>query len=241
ADACLRAAVGASEAITLPAGVTTTIFGAIVLVVLARSMRTAGPAQATSAARSRVDGRRRAIIVIACGCLFVAAAAIIALLSGDRFCLLGDVALWLSARAAPVIDFALDSRAPRVAAALAAGAALALSGTLVQASARNPLAEPGLLGITGGAGLGAVILTTAVPGATVAPISTVWRVAALPAVGRVYALGWGVGLIADRLVLVGIVLCPGYAALSPLSRNRAGPGDAPARVAWLPGSPPGRV
>ncbi|UZD63884.1 iron chelate uptake ABC transporter family permease subunit [Brevibacterium sp. JSBI002] len=33
----------------------------------------------------------------------------------------------------------------RVAAALAAGAALGLSGTLVQASARNPLAEPGLL------------------------------------------------------------------------------------------------
>src|SRR5699024_12052066 len=94
---------------------------------------------------------------------------------------LGDVALWLGDRAAPVIDFALDSRAPRVAAALAAGAALALSGTLVQASARNPLAEPGLLGITGGAGLGAVIVTTLVPGATVVLISTVVIVAALMA------------------------------------------------------------
>ena len=241
ADALLRAVVGATEAIPLPAGVTTTIFGAIVLVVLARSMRTAGPAQATSAARSRVRGRRRAIIVIACGCLFVAAAAIIALLSGERFYLLGDVALWLSDRAAPVIDFALDSRAPRVAAALAAGAALALSGTLVQASARNPLAEPGLLGITGGAGLGAVIVTTIVPGATVVLISTVGIVAALLAFGLVYALAWRGGMNTDRLVLVGIGMWYGFTALTTLFLIRADPWDTPALFTWLSGSTYGRV
>ena len=241
ADALLRAVVGATEAITLPAGVTTTIFGAIVLVVLARSMRTAGPAQATSAARSRVHGRRRAIIVIACGSLFVAAAAIIALLSGDRFYLLGDVALWLGDRAAPVIDFALDSRAPRVAAALAAGAALALSGTLVQASARNPLAEPGLLGITGGAGLGAVIVTTIVPGATVVLISTVGIVAALLAFGLVYALAWRGGMNTDRLVLVGIGMWYGFTALTTLFLIRADPWDTPALFTWLSGSTYGRV
>ena len=241
ADALLRAVVGATEAITLPAGVTTTIFGAIVLVVLARSMRTAGPAQATSAARSRVRGRRRAVIVIACGCLFVAAAAIIALLSGERFYLLGDVALWLSDRAAPVIDFALDSRAPRVAAALAAGAALALSGTLVQASARNPLAEPGLLGITGGAGLGAVIVTTIVPGATVVLISTVGIVAALLAFGLVYALAWRGGMNTDRLVLVGIGMWYGFTALTTFFLIRADPWDTPALFTWLSGSTYGRV
>jgi ABC-type Fe3+-siderophore transport system permease subunit len=241
ADALLRAVVGATEAIPLPAGVTTTIFGAIVLVVLARSMRTAGPAQATSAARSRVRGRRRAIIVIACGCLFVAAAAIIALLSGERFYLLGDVALWLSDRAAPVIDFALDSRAPRVAAALAAGAALALSGTLVQASARNPLAEPGLLGITGGAGLGAVIVNTIVPGATVVLISTVGIVAALLAFGLVYALAWRGGMNTDRLVLVGIGMWYGFTALTTLFLIRADPWDTPALFTWLSGSTYGRV
>src|SRR5699024_9829083 len=241
ADALLRAVVGATEAITLPAGVTTTIFGAIVLVVLARSMRTAGPAQATSAARSRVHGRRRAIIVIACGCLFVAAAAIIALLSGDRFYLLGDVALWLGDRAAPVIDFALDSRAPRVAAALAAGAALALSGTLVQASARNPLAEPGLLGIAGAAGVGAVIVTTIVPGATVVLISTVGIVAALLAFGLVYALAWRGGMNTDRLVLVGIGMWYGFTALTTLFLIRADPWDTPALFTWLSGSTSARA
>ena len=52
---------------------------------------------------------------------------------------------------------------PRVIAALLAGAALALAGTLVQAVTRNPLAEPGVLGVSGGAALGAVLLVTTVP------------------------------------------------------------------------------
>ena len=43
----------------------------------------------------------------------------------------------------------LDQRYPRVLAALLAGAALAVAGTTVQAVCRNPLAEPGMLGITG--------------------------------------------------------------------------------------------
>ena len=60
ADALLRAIVGATEAITLPSGVTTTVLGAIVLVLLARSMRTASPAATTSAANSTVVGPRRA-------------------------------------------------------------------------------------------------------------------------------------------------------------------------------------
>ncbi|MEU6546360.1 iron chelate uptake ABC transporter family permease subunit [Streptomyces sp. NPDC046859] len=45
------------------------------------------------------------------------------------------------------------------------GASLALSGTLVQAVTRDPLAEPGVLGVSGGAALGAVLLVTAVPAA----------------------------------------------------------------------------
>ena len=58
------------------------------------------------------------------------------------------------------MQLALDERAPRVAAAVLAGGALALSGALVQATCRNPLAEPGLLGITEGAGVGAAIVVT---------------------------------------------------------------------------------
>ena len=61
----------------------------------------------------------------------------------------------------------LDQRYPRVLAALLAGAALAVAGTTVQAVCRNPLAEPGLLGITAGAGVGAVTLISVAPLASV--------------------------------------------------------------------------
>jgi len=47
-------------------------------------------------------------------------------------------------------------RIPRVALGMAVGAGLALSGTSLQGLLRNPLADPGLIGVTGGAALGAV-------------------------------------------------------------------------------------
>ncbi|AZV95622.1 iron chelate uptake ABC transporter family permease subunit [Kerstersia gyiorum] len=50
----------------------------------------------------------------------------------------------------------LDIRLPRVLFALLAGAALAVSGAVMQALFRNPLAEPGLVGISAGGSLGAV-------------------------------------------------------------------------------------
>ncbi|VEW10402.1 Iron-uptake system permease protein FeuC [Brevibacterium casei] len=241
ADAVLRAIVGATAAITLPSGVTTTILGAIILVLLARRMRTTGPAQPTSAARSTVHGGRRAELVITALTVGLLVATVLALLTGERFYLLGDVALWLRDQAAPVIGFAFDSRAPRVAAALLAGAALALSGTFVQASARNPLAEPGLLGITGGAGLGAVIVVTLVPGATVVLISTVGIIGALVAFAIVYGLSWRGGMNTDRLVLIGIGLWYGFTALTTLFLIRANPWDTPAIFTWLSGSTYGRV
>jgi iron complex transport system permease protein len=50
-----------------------------------------------------------------------------------------------------------DLRLPRAVLACVAGAALGLSGAVLQGFTRNPLAEPGLLGVTAGASLGAVI------------------------------------------------------------------------------------
>jgi iron complex transport system permease protein len=56
-------------------------------------------------------------------------------------------------------------RFPRVVLALAAGALLALSGAVMQGLFRNPLADPGLIGVTAGAALGAAIFIILVPGA----------------------------------------------------------------------------
>jgi iron complex transport system permease protein len=51
----------------------------------------------------------------------------------------------------------LDIRLPRLALGLGVGAALAVSGVLLQGLFRNPLADPGLVGVSAGAGLGAVL------------------------------------------------------------------------------------
>ncbi|SEF91254.1 vitamin B12 ABC transporter permease BtuC [Vibrio hangzhouensis] len=58
-----------------------------------------------------------------------------------------------------------DLRLPRLLAAAAIGAALALSGASLQVLLGNVLAEPGVLGISGGAGLGMVVVLFAVPAA----------------------------------------------------------------------------
>ena len=69
----------------------------------------------------------------------------------------------------------IDIRAPRVLLALLVGAALACSGVVVQTLFRNPLAEPGLLGISSGAALAAVSCIVLFPALLALPL-------ALPAV-----------------------------------------------------------
>ena len=126
------------------------------------------------------------------------------MLLGDTWLLTGDVVNWLAGRHRAGITFVLDQRYPRVFAALLAGAALAVAGTTVQAVCRNPLAEPGLLGITGGAGVGAVTLITLVPVRRDLDHDRRWPGRGAAAFALVYGLAWRGGLSSDRLVLIGI-------------------------------------
>lgn len=71
-------------------------------------------------------------------------AAMIKLATGESLTQLERVILW-------------DIRAPRLALGICVGAALAVSGAVMQGLFRNPLADPGLVGVSAGAGLGAII------------------------------------------------------------------------------------
>src|SRR5450631_2596236 len=87
-------------------------------------------------------------------------------------------------------------RLPRAVLALEVGAALGLSGAVLQGVTRNPLAEPGLLGVSAGAALGAVVAVyfgLAVHFTTAAPL--LGLVGALLASVLTFALGRGGGTI----------------------------------------------
>lgn len=65
----------------------------------------------------------------------------------------------LTGGAAPDVAAVVESRYPRTLLGVLAGAGLAVAGTLMQGVSRNPLAEPGLLGINAGASAGIVTAT----------------------------------------------------------------------------------
>ncbi|GAA2040267.1 iron chelate uptake ABC transporter family permease subunit [Agromyces tropicus] len=101
-------------------------------------------------------------------------------------------------------------RIPRTVIGLAAGAALGLAGTLIQGVTRNPIADPGLLGINAGASL-AVVLCISLLGVT-APLGFIWFAfaGATIAAAVVFAIG---GARPVRLALVGAAVT---ALLTPL-------------------------
>lgn len=242
ADLLVRAALGGEGGVEVPTGVVTTMFGAVVLIVLARRHRDSGPARRPPAARA-TPARSPLVLLTVIGCAGAAlvAALVAAILLGDTIVLTGDVLNWIQGRSGQAITFVLDARLPRVLAAVLAGAALAISGTTVQAVCRNPLAEPGLLGITAGAGVGAVTLLTFVPAAGVVLMTTVAGAGGLLVFALVYALSWRGGLSSDRLVLIGIALWSGCLALITFIVVTTDPWNVTKALTWLSGSTYGRT
>ncbi|MFB9835342.1 iron chelate uptake ABC transporter family permease subunit, partial [Actinoallomurus acaciae] len=138
------------------------------------------------------------------------------------------------------VTFVLDTRTPRVLAALLAGAALGLAGTLVQAVTRNPLAEPGVLGVSGGAALGAVLVT-------MTPLAGSWGIAGAAFTGAaitaviVFGLAARGGFHQNRLVLIGVAASTGTTALIGLIIVLTDPFNATKALIWLSGSTYGRT
>lgn len=97
------------------------------------------------------------------------------------------------------------SRLPRVIGALLAGAALALAGVAMQARLRNALAEPFVLGMSGGASLGAVAAVLAWPAFPPALAGAIGALGATALVSALAASPTG-GLSATRLLLSGVAV-----------------------------------
>ncbi|WCN07201.1 iron ABC transporter permease [Streptomyces sp. M92] len=241
ADAVLRAVQGADGAASIPTGVPTALLGAVVIVVLALRLRDTG--QVARAAHARVFARspRKYLLVVLAAVVLLAAAAVVGVLAGSLWLRTGDVVLWLQGSAPDLIGMALDDRVPRVTAAVVAGAALGLAGCVVQGAVRNPLAEPGILGITAGAGLGAAgVVTSGLSGGRTVLI-VVAIAAGLATFGAIALLSWRGGFLPDRFVLIGIGCGYGLSSVTTFLLLRADPYNTPRIFTWLSGTTYGRT
>ena len=235
-DVGLRLVFGPLEGVEVPTGVVTTVFGGIFLAVAAHRLSPggAGPREVVRIGMSW--GRRHPAVMIVGAATLVGAAGLAALLLGDSLLLLGDVGNWISSQASRRVGFILDARSPRVAAALLAGAALAIAGVLVQSVTRNALADPGILGVSSGAGLGAVVALTTVPDASWLVVTAGAGAGAFAAAGVLFTLTLRGGLNETRVVLVGIGLAAVASAITSAILVRSDPWNQAKAVTWLGGS-----
>ncbi len=127
-----------------------------------------------------------------------------------------------------------ELRAPRVLAAFACGGLLALAGTLLQVLLRNPLADPYILGISGGAAVGA--LSALALGLAALSVNIGALLGAVAAIILVFSLGWrGRGVEPERMLLAGVVLSAGFAAIISLFLVLAPAAQLHGMLFWLMG------
>lgn len=114
-----------------------------------------------------------------------------------------------------------DLRFPRIFIALLGGAALAVSGVLLQAAIRNPLADPGIIGISSGASFVAVIITAFFPALFgLTPLFAF--LGGMLAFLIVYSLSWREGLSPLRIILVGVAVSAMFSGLSSALNSATG-------------------
>jgi iron complex transport system permease protein len=128
----------------------------------------------------------------------------------------------------------LDLRLPRTLAAFATGGLLAIAGALMQVLLRNPLADPYVLGISGGAAVGALLAM--ISGTGLAWVSGSAFAGALLSTLIVFGLAHGTGSwTPTRLLLTGVVVAAGWGAvITLLLAVRPGP-ELPGMLYWLMG------
>ena len=163
---------------------------------------------------------------VLCGCLCFLILGGLDLLTGGGINLPSGAILW-------------KLRLPRMLTAVVAGAALALSGAQMQAIFRNPLADPHLMGVSGGAGLGAAIAALAISGLSV------WA-GGVTLVSAAFAGALLTGLLivavaartesTTTLLLVGVMLGFVLSALSSILQYSAGEESLKLFYSWMAGS-----
>ena len=114
-----------------------------------------------------------------------------------------------------------DLRFPRIIISMLAGAAIAVSGVLFQAVLKNPLADPGIIGISSGASFAAVLITAFAPQLYFfTPL--VAFMGGVVAFFLVYFLSWKGGLSPLRIILTGVAVDAFFTGLSSAFNSMSG-------------------
>ncbi|MBO1004058.1 FecCD family ABC transporter permease [Pseudogracilibacillus auburnensis] len=106
-----------------------------------------------------------------------------------------------------------DLRLPRIIIAIFAGAALSVSGVLLQSVMRNPLAEPGIIGVSSGAGFMTMLMVSIFPTLFFFTPLFAFLGGAL-AFFLVYSFSWKSGLDPLRMILIGVAINAVFTSLS---------------------------
>lgn len=197
AQIVLPSSAGYSE---LPVGVVTALVGGPVFVLLARRVVTGdvdGGAAVTTG-RGRRDGPNRARIAMTTAAVLLVVAVLFAARTGDVELGWWQVLATLVGSGDTLSTAVLDLRLPRIVVAALAGACLAVAGVAVQSVVRNPLAEPGLLGISWGAAALAVLVIGVAPGAPALLLPLAAGVGGIATVGLVMLLARSGGILTPR-------------------------------------------
>ncbi|WP_042351890.1 FecCD family ABC transporter permease [Bacillus massiliigorillae] len=156
-----------------------------------------------------------------------------------------DVIATLTGHGTPQNEITIfDFRLPRIVMALLVGMGISVSGALLQGISRNPLADPGILGINSGAGLAVVIYMFIFQGSTfltgwlsifIMPFTAL--VGAFTAAALIYLLSWKNGQVTPvRLLLVGIGLNAAFGAGLIVFQMKMEPANFLKAITWLSGT-----
>ncbi|WP_421717598.1 FecCD family ABC transporter permease [Algiphilus sp.] len=128
----------------------------------------------------------------------------------------------------------LELRLPRALSAFAVGGLLSVAGALMQVLLRNPLADPYVLGLSGGAAVGALLAMLA--GLGVALVSGAAFIGALVSTAIVFGTAHGTGSwTPTRLLLTGVVVAAGWSALISFLLAISPATELPGMLFWLMG------
>jgi iron complex transport system permease protein len=178
--------------------------------------------------------RRRAFLILSALSLLALVSFGLALSAGSLKVPLVDIVAALFGQGDGAADMVVQLRLPRALAGFACGGLLALAGALMQVLLRNPLADPYVLGISGGAGVGAMFAIML--GLPLLVVDALAFAGALGAMFLVFGLAHGDGSWTQtRLLLTGVIVAAGCGALIALMLSIADEGKLHGMLFWLMG------